>query len=296
MKYSALVVDDDPTMLRLLELYLSKNEINVLSTTNAQQALEYLNREIPDIIVSDILMPDMDGLEFRKTILKNDRLRLIPFIFITARGMLEERLEGYSLYVDDYITKPFEPREMLMRINAVLKRYSFYQDILKYDALTMTLNRRTSEDLLNKEFLRSKRYDVPLTIALLDIDHFKQCNDTYGHVFGDYVLVKVADVFLSQIRETDSVGRYGGEEFLVILPDTDIDYAFTVIERIRQQVECLQLEQFDYTVTVSAGIARCQSGLNHIRDLIHQADTALYKAKNTGRNKVEIAEYRAQTV
>ncbi|RMH63888.1 MAG: diguanylate cyclase [Calditrichaeota bacterium] len=289
MEYKALIVDDDRTLLRLLDVYLAKNDIEVVAMTNARDALRYLETELPDIIVSDIMMPEMDGLAFRKAIMSDDRLKLIPFIFLTAKGELEERLTGYQLYVDDYISKPFEPREALTRMNAALKRHSIYHDLLRYDSLTMTTNRKTSEEILTREFERAKRYGSPLTIALLDIDHFKICNDTYGHVFGDLVLIKVSDTLMSQVRNTDVVGRYGGEEFLVIMPETKLQDAVTVVERMRFYVEQLTFDPQGFTVTISAGVCQCQAGFENIRQFIHQADTALYKAKNNGRNRVEIA-------
>ncbi len=287
MKYTALIVEDDSTMVHLLQVYLEKRNINIHVARNGQEAMHFLKSEIPDIIISDIMMPHMDGLTLRNRLLQNENFRMIPFIFVTAKSGLDDRIEGYKLYVDDYIVKPFEPRELIARIDAVLRRHSLYTDLMRYDGLTSTLNRKTLEEVLEKEFARVSRYGGQLSISMVDIDYFKKCNDTYGHIFGDYVLIKVADAILAEVRNTDAVGRFGGEEFLIVMPETNIDNAYTVVERIRLGIAGLRFDPEEFNVRISAGIAQYYPGIPTLRDFIHLADQALYRAKGKGRNRVE---------
>ncbi len=287
MEYSALIVEDDSTMVRLLQVYLEKKNITVHVARDGKEAMRYLSYEIPDIIISDILMPRMDGLTLRNKLLQDEKYRMIPFIFVTAKNGLDDRIKGYKLYVDDYIVKPFEPRELIARVDAVLKRHSLYSDLMRFDGLTSALNRKTIEELLEKEFARVSRYGGQLSISMVDIDHFKRCNDTYGHIFGDYVLIKVADAILAEVRNTDAVGRYGGEEFLIVMPETMIDNALTVVERIRSGIAGLRFDPQEFNVRISAGVAQFYSGIASPRDFVHLADQALYRAKENGRNRVE---------
>ncbi len=287
MTYSVLIVEDDITMVRLLEVYLKRNGIDVHVAGNGAEAIRFLGYDTPDLIISDIMMPNMDGLTLRNKLLQDKKYRMIPFIFVTAKSALDDRLAGYKLYVDDYIVKPFEPRELLARVNAVLKRHELYQDLVRYDGLTSTLNRKTISEILENEFARVSRYGGNLSIAMMDIDHFKRCNDNYGHVFGDYVLIKVADAIGAELRGTDFVGRYGGEEFLVVMPETTLDNAYTVVERIRVGIEKLRFDPQEFSVRISAGVAQFHPGIVTSRDFIHLADTALYRAKKKGRNRVE---------
>jgi len=189
--------------------------------------------------------------------------------------------------VDVYIVKPFEPRELISRIDAVLKRHSLYTDLMRFDGLTSSLNRKTIEELLETEFARVSRYGGQLSISMVDIDHFKQCNDTYGHIFGDYVLIKVADAILAEVRNTDAVGRYGGEEFLIVMPETKMDNALTVVERIRKGIANLRFDPPEFNIRISAGVAQFNPGIATPRDFVHLADRALYQAKGNGRNRVE---------
>ncbi len=287
MKYSALIVEDDSTMVRLLQVYLEKREIKVHAARDGEEAMRYLSHEVPDIIISDILMPQMDGLALRNRLLQDKKFRMIPFIFVTAKNGLEDRIEGYKLYVDDYIVKPFEPRELIARVDAVLKRHALYTDLMRFDGLTSTLNRKTIEELLEKEFARVSRYGGRLSVSMVDIDHFKRCNDTHGHVFGDYVLIKVADAIQAEVRNTDAVGRYGGEEFLIVMPETKIDNALTVVDRIRKGIARLRFDPEEFKVRISAGVAQFHPGITTARDFVHLADQALYRAKGNGRNRVE---------
>jgi len=286
-KATIWVVEDEPAMSRLITLYLRNWGYGVKTLPNGVRALNEMRQNQPDLIISDILMPKMDGLTLRDKLLKDPDLRLIPFIFLTAKGAVEERVTGLKMFVDDYIAKPFEPEELRARIETILNRYKYFRDQMHYDELTRLYNRKTFFTMLGKELKRSVRYNAPLTLAMLDIDYFKQCNDTYGHTFGDAVLMKVSDVLVSSLRDSDWAGRFGGEEFVVAMPETAKENGRDVVERLRRGVAELSfLEEPDFKCSISAGIASCPDDAAAAEELLNQADSALYTAKQEGRNRV----------
>ncbi|HYA28141.1 MAG TPA: diguanylate cyclase, partial [Acidobacteriota bacterium] len=245
------------------------------------------------IALSDIMMPKMDGFELIKRIRSNTALKSIYVILITARIQEGDRVRGLDLGADDYITKPFSFSELLARVR-VGSRVVHYQQHLEYqtqvDSLTGLYNRRAFEKKIHEEFERSKRYHNPLSLLILDIDNFKIINDTYGHHGGDAVLVKISEIFREKTRQSDFPCRYGGEEFVLVLPETDQENALQVASKIH---DAIRSSSFGTTVrpfslTVSIGVsstsARFYSDWNQ---MVNDADQALYLAKNTGKDRVE---------
>lgn len=289
-----LIVEDDFHTAKILKINLEKVGFEIDIARNGDNALVKLSNDVPDLIISDIMMPGIDGISFRNKLLLNPEYRIIPFIFLTASGSVEQRIAGYKLFVDDYVVKPYDFSELHARIESILKRHEYYNDLIKFDSLTHLYNRKTFFSTLETEIKRSLRYNEHLALAIVDLDHFKKCNDRYGHAFGDYVLIKASDMLRSKLRETDFAGRYGGEEFLIAMPATNKNNAYQVIERLRSSMKDLKFEKPGFSVTLSGGISSFPDDGITIDKLLKIADKALYIAKNTGRNKTVIANSESE--
>lgn len=252
-----------------------------------------------DLILCDLEMPRMDGFKFITMVRSRDDLKNIPVIILTARETRELKVKGLEQGASDYVTKPFDPGELVARVKVQLK-LKLLQDELKRsnemlkelsntDPLTQLFNRRYMMEVLDREIHRSSRKGSPISILLMDIDHFKKVNDAYGHQLGDVVLVNIANVVVKLLRTYDVAARYGGEEFLAILPETPLDEAIAVAERIRTatQHSSFANKLQSLKVTISIGVASFpMPGLDSVDDLIRIADEGLYRAKSEGRNRV----------
>ena len=289
-----LIVEDDFHTEKILRINLEKVGYIVDSAGDGEDALLKLGLNIPDLIISDIMMPGLDGLSFRNKLLLNPEYRIIPFIFLTAKGDIAEKIAGYKLFVDDYVVKPYDFSELKVRIEAILKRHEYYNDLIKFDSLTRLYNRKTFFRGLEKEIKRSMRYSDNISFALVDLDHFKQCNDNFGHTFGDYVLIKVSDILRSCLRGSDFAGRYGGEEFMIAMLNTSKKNAFRVVERLRNSMKNIKFEKPEFSITISSGIATFPEDGTTIDEILKEADKALYVAKDQGRNKTVIANMESE--
>jgi two-component system cell cycle response regulator len=231
---SILIIEDHPDQRDLLGIVLQREGYKVVTAANGVEALERLEQEEVHIALSDIMMPKMDGFELINRIRSNSALRHIYIILITARIQEGDRVRGLDLGADDYITKPFSFSELLARVR-VGSRVVQYQQHLEYqthiDSLTGLFNRRAFEKKVGEEFERSKRYEHPLSLIMLDIDNFKKINDTYGHHGGDAALVKISEILRDKSRRSDFPSRFGGEEFVLVLPETDQDSAIQVARK-----------------------------------------------------------------
>jgi len=299
-----LVVDDTITNLDILVELL--DNYDVVEVTNGRDALEIVKQENIDLILLDIVMPDMDGFEVCQKLKADKKTKNIPVIFITAKTDEEAIEKAYDTGGMDYITKPFKPKELLARVNTQLQIQKLISDLedskeeLKFlastDPLTKLYNRRyfakTSTHVLNL----SKRNKTDLSMIMLDIDKFKNVNDTYGHKVGDDVLITLASILQELTRNSDIICRFGGEEFLILLPETNINGALKIAHKIREVVETTVITISDNKIptdykklefTVSLGGTQINIDLdNNIEASIHRADKALYQAKNSGRNRV----------
>jgi diguanylate cyclase (GGDEF) domain len=291
---TVLVIEDHPDQRDLLAIVLQREGYRVITAANGLEALEKLETEKVQIALSDIMMPKMDGFELIKQMRGNPRLKSIYLILITARIQEGDRVRGLDLGADDYITKPFSFSELLARIR-VGSRVVQYQQHLEYqtqvDSLTGLFNRRAFENKINEEFERSKRYHNPLSVLLLDIDNFKTINDTYGHHGGDAALVRISETFREKTRQSDFPSRYGGEEFVLILPETDQDSALQVAGKIHDSIResSFGTTARPFSLTVSIGVSSTSARFySSWRELVEDADRALYIAKNAGKDRVEI--------
>ena len=291
--FTVLVVEDHPDQRELLAIVLQREGYRVVTAANGLEALEKLETENIQIALSDIMMPKMDGFELIKRIRANPALKSIYLILITARIQEGDRVRGLDLGADDYITKPFSFSELLARVR-VGSRVVHYQKHLEYqtqvDSLTGLFNRRAFEKKIHEEFERSKRYHNPLSVLILDIDNFKTINDTYGHHGGDAALVKISETFREKTRQTDFPSRYGGEEFVLVLPETDLDSALQVASKIHEAIRsrAFGTTARPHTLTVSIGVSSTSARFySDWHEMVDDADQALYLAKNTGKDRIE---------
>jgi len=288
-----LVIEDHPDQRELLAIVLQREGYRVVTAANGLEALERLEVENIQIALSDIMMPKMDGFELIKRIRTNPALKSIYLILITARIQEGDRVRGLDLGADDYITKPFSFSELLARVR-VGSRVVHYQQHLEYqtqvDSLTGLFNRRAFEKKIHEEFERSKRYHNPLSVLILDIDNFKTINDTYGHHGGDAALVKISETFREKTRQSDFPSRYGGEEFVLVLPETDQENALQVASKIHEAIRSCAFGTTarPFRLTVSIGVSSTSTRFySDWREMLDDADQALYLAKNTGKDRIE---------
>jgi diguanylate cyclase (GGDEF)-like protein len=320
-----LVVDDSPTMLALVSDILISHGYRVRQAENGKIALDEIARSRPDLVLLDVMMPEMDGYTVCQH-MRKDR-EYIPVLMITAKGEPHDLVRGIESGADDYISKPFEEMELVARIKSLLRIRTLQKRLYRQnseleaknrelerlaqaldrankeltllsvtDGLTRAYNHRHFQERLRAEFSRAERYNTLLSCILIDIDHFKQVNDTYGHPVGDQVLVRMVELLQESVRNEDLVARYGGEEFVVLLPETGGARALTLAQRIRERIEREKIRVGDSTtlrVTVSLGVAQYEpAGGNAVQTpdkLIGAADEALYRAKANGRNRAELA-------
>ncbi len=286
-----LIVDDSPINIGFCKKILNKNGYNTDSCNCGEEALEYLEKNSPDLILLDIVMPGIDGYEFCEHIKNIPEMTDTPVIFLSAMDDEESIIKGFKCGGVDYITKPFRTQEMLARTKTHIDLKRTKEQLLLMattDVLTGLANRRFFMDRLSSEFERVKRYESLYTIIMIDLDFFKKINDSFGHKGGDTVLEKVSQILSKGLRCTDIIGRIGGEEFAAILPETEIQHAIQIAERLRNAVENLQLEINGKAIktTISLGASQSNPLDREMDDGLIRADTALYEAKEAGRNRV----------
>lgn len=297
-----LIAEDDVTTRKTLEALLVRWEYDVVSVSDGQEALRILQAEDgPRLAVLDWMMPGLDGLEVLRRVRADspERKRYRYIILLTSKKSIDEIVAGLETGADDYMVKPFNPNELISRIRAGRRIIELQdelvaaQESLRYqathDPLTGILNRRAVFARLEEEVSRAQRLKSPLAVALIDLDHFKRVNDAYGHQAGDETLQECARRINGAVRKYDSVGRYGGEEFLVVIPGSpgwDIGGA---AGRIHSAIgnQDIALPAGAIRVTASIGVA-VSHGTAGMDELIKAADTAMYQAKERGRNRIEV--------
>jgi two-component system, cell cycle response regulator len=301
-----LVVDDHPDNIEIIDARLSSRGYRIESASDGEEALEKVRQNPPHLILLDVMMPVLDGFEVSRRIKRDTSLPFIPIILVTARGETEDKVEGLDAGADDYLTKPINFPELEARVRSMLRIKKLQDELDRKnrqleeanqqlrllsitDGLTGLYNHRHVHELLQEEHERCKRNGDPLAVAMLDLDRFKQLNDTHGHQTGDVVLADTARILRENAREVDMIGRYGGEEFIVILPEATEAAAVRFAERVREAVERHVFRSGDKEIqmTVSGGVASASApDLLQPDELIRRADMALYEAKNGGRNRV----------
>jgi diguanylate cyclase (GGDEF)-like protein len=293
VKHTILIVDDEAVNIRALSQVLLP-EYTVYMARDGQTAIETAEDVTPDLILLDVIMPDMSGYEVITELKNCDRTMEIPVIFITGLSGVEDEEKGFLLGAVDYITKPFNDTIVRVRVRQhlqTLRQLRMIKRLGVIDPLTDISNRRGFNERLEIEWAHAVRDKSTLSILMIDIDHFKRYNDTYGHLQGDVLLQAIAGIFRQTlVRSTDYAARWGGEEFAILLPGTNMDGALKIAERIRSNVENTAVPRTDGSdtrVTVSIGVySQSPQPGDLANDFVTGADRALYTAKESGRNKV----------
>jgi diguanylate cyclase (GGDEF)-like protein len=274
----------------------------ILEAADGLAGLRILLEETVDVVLCDLEMPGLDGEKLLRVRDLRSSGEEIPFLFLTASADTERKVRLLEDGACDTVTKPYHPAELIARLKLHLKIKRLQNELRDKnqilakesmtDAVTGLRSRRYVTEVLAIEVLRARRYRMPLTVMMADLDHFKRVNDRFGHPVGDTVLRRVSDLLRSLLRATDVAGRFGGEEFLVILPQTDRAGAVSLAERWRQSLELTALEAPDgkrIRTTVSIGVAEFIGQMARADELVSAADEALYTAKASGRNRIEVA-------
>jgi len=309
-----LIVDDDLLSLKVLDFSLSKLGHSVINVSDAKEALTYLhsNNSI-SLLITDWIMPGIDGIELCKRARKMKREKYLPIILLTSLKEKKDLIEGLNAGADAFLSKPLNMAELKAHIQVIERilhleeqlatqiievkdahkklkdALNKIEEIANTDELTAISNRRNIMDCLDKELERALRYGTKLSILIIDIDHFKRVNDNYGHLCGDIVLKKFALIIQDTIRNCDHFGRYGGEEFIGIFPETPIEEPIHMAERIREKISNTQFiinNESKLKITISIGVAVYSGSKENSYTILSRADKALYRAKESGRNRV----------
>jgi diguanylate cyclase (GGDEF)-like protein len=292
-KFNVLVVDDDPDKLSLLAVALTMAGYEVRTARDGAEGLAAVESFQPDLVVSDIMMPVMNGYELARRIRENPQTRFIPIILQTAGGFrAEDQRKGSEAGALGYFTDPTDLDLLLARVRTLLD-FKAYLDTCEEQAFTDHLtglaNRRRFERQLEREVGRTLRYGRPFCLLLLDIDRFKEVNDNHGHEAGDEAIRYLARALQEGTRGIDLAARIGGEEFAVILTETSVDEAMEVAERLRMAINAAKIPVVGQ-IAASFGVAECPSSAQTARELLASADGALYEAKRNGRDRVAQAQ------
>jgi two-component system cell cycle response regulator len=298
-----LIADDEAMSRRLLQITLERAGYEVLAVENGRQAADRIcTTEGPRLALLDWVMPELDGPGVCREVRKQKDHSYVYMVLLTSKEAKEDVIAGLESGADDYLTKPFDPEELKARLRTGLRILDLENRLVEareemrfkasHDALTTLWNRAVILELLGRELSRSHREKATTVIILCDIDHFKAVNDSFGHLVGDEVLRETAKRLLASVRSYDFVGRYGGEEFLVVLNNCDPAFAFARAEEIRNTItqRPVQTSTGPVPVTMSLGLLLSHEwGKLSVEELLHEADSALYAAKRAGRNCVKVA-------
>lgn len=284
-----LIVDDIPTNVQTLA-QIFKDDYRLKIATGGARALELAEMEpIPDLILLDVAMPDMSGYDVCRLLKENRLTAEIPVIFVTGRDTTEDEEYGFSLGAVDYIVKPIRPiiAKARVKTHMTLKQQrDMLEEIAVRDQLTGLYNRHLFNDEIDRKISDARRHHEPLSLIMIDLDHFKAVNDTFGHLAGDGVLKGVAKVLMQNARREDTAARFGGEELVLLMNKCNGENAVMKAEKMRQEIEALHPEGIN--VTASFGIAVMDETIKNGNDFLKKADEALYRAKEEGRNRVVI--------
>jgi len=287
-----LIVDDSKNIHALVKARLTGEPVELHSCFSSEQALASIGQILPDLILLDVDMPDMNGFEVCRRLKQHPATMNVPVVFLTGAGSTDEKIRGLELGAIDYITKPFEPAELRARVRAAL-RTKYLLDLLNkkamIDGLTGLWNRTYFDQTLAAQLSLAKRSGQPVAIVLCDLDNFKQINDRCGHLTGDEALRIVAACMQATCRIEDVVCRYGGEEFGIVVPNTSAERSGIMAERLRKNIEKLPLQHRGMPVQITCSFGIADLACTGEKDIVAAADAALYRAKELGRNRFELA-------
>ncbi len=292
MKSKILVIEDSQEDFETISQMLSSEEYDLIHESEAGKTISVLEEKNPDLLILDLVLPDSDGFEVCRQVRADERFANLPILFFTAVNNMDNRLIGLQLGASDFLSKGCDSREVSLRVRNLLRSKKIFDEVVKLsvvDSLTHVYNRRYFQHRLLDEFERGKRYNRDFCCVIIDVDYFKQINDTLGHPAGDMVLKRIAGILRRNIRSADVLCRYGGDEFGLLLPETDFAGAGITAERIRSIVAKTDVgkPQYSANVTLSIGISSLlEGGALGMDELVTQADVALYQSKRKGRNRI----------
>jgi two-component system, cell cycle response regulator len=300
-----IVADDEEFNRRVLTRRLEQDGFRVVTANDGREAILKVKELLPDLVILDLMMPIMDGLEACRHLKEDIATADIPVIFLSARDDPEAKVTGLTSGANDYINKPFKAEELTARVNVALRlkrehdnlrmsaeeahqRAEVAQEQSMVDGLTGLYNRHGMQRALLSEYSMAQRHHRALSCLMIDLDHFKSINDRYGHIIGDATLKQLASILLQNLRRSDVICRYGGEEFLILLPETDIKGASIIAEKIHAVIASQLFGEGEtrFPVTLSIGISQFREEESG-DEMIARADAALYQAKKMGRNRTE---------
>ena len=293
--YKVLIIDDSRSQALYTERLLNTAGIITRSLTDPIQTMAELAEFQPDLIILDMYMPACTGTELAKVIRHNERYVSVPIIYLSAEDDMDKQLDAMSEGGDDFLTKPIKPRHLITTVRNRAARARNLKARMVRDSLTGLYNHTHILQLLEDCTYRARRENCPLSFAMLDLDHFKRVNDCYGHPMGDRVIKSLALFLKQRLRKTDFIGRYGGEEFAIVMPDTDQESAYAVLNLIRERFAEIHYpaQPFDLSCSFSAGVVELKGEADSLL-MAAQADEALYCAKKNGRNQVQRFEQLRQ--
>jgi diguanylate cyclase (GGDEF)-like protein len=291
MPQKVLLIDDAKMIHTLVRARLVGEAIELHSSYSGEEGLKVADSLLPDLILLDVEMPHPDGFEVCRRLKAAPQTMDIPIVFLTGASTTREKIRGLELGAVDYVTKPFDPAELRVRVRGAL-RTKYLLDLLskkaRIDGLTALWNRAYFDERLIQETSLSLRTHRPLSCVMLDVDHFKSINDTYGHTFGDEVLKRIAQCLTEVARVEDIVCRWGGEEFAILCPSTDVAGAKSLADRMRQLIIAQEITHHSGIVKVTASFGVAEAA-NAPSSLLESTDRALYTAKHGGRDRVVVA-------
>lgn len=289
--FSVLIVEDSITAVKLIERALAEQKIRTRAITNPQNILAVLDEFNPDLILMDMYMPNCTGVEVARVVRQHSQYLSIPIVYLSGETDIALQVEALRLGGDHFLTKPFNPIFLNAIVKSKIERYRALRRSMYHDSLTGLLNHTSSKQALQQTLQQADRNNASLAVIMLDIDYFKKVNDTYGHPVGDQIIRSLAWLLKQRLRKTDIVGRYGGEEFLVVLQNVTREQAMAIMDKIRQDFHEIRHPYQDnyFNISFSGGIASYPA-LENTEALINAADAALYKSKHAGRNQLSYAD------
>jgi len=287
--YRVLLVEDSKFQAMLYAQVLIKAGMDVHIITEPLTILDALTEYNPDLILLDMYMPSCTGMELAQVIRQNETFVSMPIVYLSSETDKDKQLEAMSLGGDDFLAKPIQPHHLITSVTSRVERYRKLRSYMTRDGLTGLFNHTTIKERLEQEISRAKRHEHTLSFAMLDLDWFKQVNDTFGHTAGDRVLRSLSRLLKQRLRRTDIIGRYGGEEFAIILPETSAETAYKVMDELRKGFANINQTSgiSRFKTSFSCGVAEFP-GFDNAADITEAADKALYLAKTNGRNCVEV--------